>query len=105
VVLLPSVIMETEQSDGAVSDTPASPYEQNSFRAESIVTLAQLPLRPLMDSIEVIQAYIEQIRGADTVNSNQKITLLGKRQRKDERTRARPEIEDRKIKEARRSLA
>jgi len=87
-------IMETEQSDSA---------ERNSFRAESIVTLAQLPLRPQTDSVEAIQAYIELIRSAENVNTEQKTALLGKRQQNDERRRARRESEDRKIKEVRKS--
>jgi hypothetical protein len=95
--LKPPVIAKEELSDSEVSDTPAPPHEGNRFKAESVVSLSQLPPQPSTDSVEALQAYIEQIQDADNANAKQKATLKAKRQRKDERRRIRREAEDRQI--------
>jgi hypothetical protein len=92
----PSAISTEEQSDSDVSDTPVPPNRER-FRGQFVISLGQLQPRPPADSVEVLQSHLEEIENAGNINAQQKVSLLAKRRRKDDRVKERRQVEDRMI--------
>jgi hypothetical protein len=97
----PLAISREEQSDSDVSDTPV-PSAHERFRGQPVISLGQLQPRPSADSVEVLQSHLEEIENAESINAQQKASLLAKRRRKDDRVKERRQVEDHMIEEARR---
>jgi len=92
----PLAISREQDSDSDVSDTPVPPARER-FRELTVISLAQLSPRPSADSVEALQAHVDEIENAENINAKQKASLLDKRRRKDDRVKERRQIEDHMI--------